>query len=51
MIVINCAIDVEASSAVRFVDSPSISMVRVNLAMSFVATPNWPAFSATCAIS
>ncbi len=40
MIVINCAIAVDASSADRFVDSPSMIIVRVNFAMSCVATPS-----------
>ncbi len=51
MMIISWAIAVDASSADRFVDSPSMIIVRVNFAMSCVATPSWPAFAATLAIS
>ena len=47
----NCAIEVAAASALRLVDSPSITIVRVKLDTLSVATPSWPAASATAAIS
>ena len=51
MMLVNWAILVAAWSADRLVVSPSWIITSENFATSSVATPNWPAASATAAIS